>query len=299
MLDSSQTLWFSQAKYGLFVHFLPSGAGFEKEVEAVDVRAFAQDCADAGAGYVFWTLGQNSGYFCAPNATYDKYANRKAGETCSRRDLPHDLAAALARYNIPLMLYVPGDLPAEDVQAAKALGATEFRKNFNGENWVFNDTLAQRWSEVLAEWSARYGSKVAGWWLDGCYRESDFTDTQAAILAKAIKRGNPKSIIAFNSGLNYDKVSDSEDFLAGEAQDLFGGKCESRLKDGAQWHELSYLGIGWSEGTPRCTAKQLITYLKENVNANGGTLTLDVPQKQGRISPDHLNLLKAVKAAVR
>ena len=299
MTNPKNTLWLSRAKYGIFVHFLPSGEGFQKEVDALDVRAFARDCDDAGAGYVIWTLGQNSGYFCSPNATYDRYAGRKPGETCSVRDLPKELSEALAAHKIPLMLYSPGDLPAEDSVAAKALGATEFRKNFNGENWVFNDTLARRWGEVLGEWSARYGSRVRGWWLDGCYRESDFTDAQAALLAGAIRLGNPKTIIAFNSGLNYDKVSESEDFLAGEAQNLLGGKCTSRLKDGMQWHELSYLGSNWSEGVPRHTADELIAYLKNNVNAKGGVLTLDVPQKAGRIDPRHLAVLKSVKSALR
>ena len=298
-MSAAKTLWFSQAKYGVFIHFLPSGDGFEKEVEAVDVRAFAQDCADAGAGYAFWTLGQNSGYFCSPNATYDRYAGRKAGETCSRRDLPRALAEALAVHRLPLLLYVPGDLPAQDTAAAKALGATEFRKNFNGENWVFNDTLAQRWGEVLGEWATRYGKSVAGWWLDGCYRESDFTDAQAAILAKALRRGNPDAIIAFNSGINFDKVSPSEDFLAGEANDLFTGKCDSRLKEGAQWHQLTHLGPGWSDGPPRCSAPELTAYMKNNVLANGGVLTLDVPQRRGRIDPAHLSVLNAVRAAIR
>ena len=294
---TSDSLWFSEAKYGVFVHFLPSGKDFQREVNAVDVHAFASDCVEAGAGYAFWTLGQNSGYFCAPNATYDRYAGRKAGDTCSTRDLPQELAEALAIYKIPLLLYAPGDPPAEDTRAAYALGAMEFRRNFNGENWVFNDTLVERWSEVIAEWAKRYGDTVVGWWFDGCYRESDFTDAQAAVLSRAVKQGNPDALVAFNTGLNYDKVSDSEDFLAGEANDLFGGRCENRLVEGAQWHELSFLGSGWSNGAPRCTAIELIAYLKDNVIANGGVLTLDVPQNRGRIDPAHLQILKAVKAA--
>ena len=29
--------------------------------------------------------------------------------------------------------------------------------------------FAQRWAEVLREYAVRYGAKVHGWWIDGCY----------------------------------------------------------------------------------------------------------------------------------
>jgi hypothetical protein len=293
------TLWFSHAKYGLFIHFLPSGQDFQKTVNAFDPVVFAEDCREAGVGYVIWTVGQNSGYFCTPNAAYDKFAGRTAGQTCSARDLPSDLAAALGSHGIKLLLYAPGDLPAEDTQAAKGMGAAEFIVNFNGKNWAFNDTLVSHWAEVLQEWSDRYGHRISGWWLDGCYRESGFTDTQAAVLNQALKHGNPNSIVAFNTGLNYDIVSDSEDFWAGESNEFFDGMCLSRLTSGVQWHELSYLGSGWGSGSPRCSGPQLIDYLNNSVTACGGVLTIDVPLSGSRIAPEHLDVLRQVKAAIK
>ena len=298
-LEKPDTLWFSQAQYGLFVHFLPSGDGFQRTIDAFDPIAFADDCRDAGAGYVIWTLGQNSGYFCAPNAAYDGFAGRTAGQTCSARDLPSDLSAALEQRDIKLLLYAPGDLPAYDKQAAHGMGAEEFIVNFNGENWAFNDTLVRHWATVIQEWSDHYGRRVSGWWLDGCYRESRFTDAQASVLNQALKHGNPDSLAAFNSGLNYDIVSDSEDFLAGESNEFFDGVCRSRLVSGVQWHELSYLGSGWGSGAPRCSGPQLIDYLAGSILAQGGVLTIDVALSGSRIAPDHLAVLRMVKAALK
>ena len=45
--NNPDTDWFSRAGYGLFVHYLPSGSTFQREVYAVDETAFAQDCAEA------------------------------------------------------------------------------------------------------------------------------------------------------------------------------------------------------------------------------------------------------------
>jgi len=300
MTHISATLdWFSQAKYGLFVHFLPSGEGYQDIIDTFDVEQFAADCAEAGAAYLVWTLGQNSGYFCAPSASYDTFAGRSAGDTCSTRDLPGDLIGALGKYNIKLMLYAPGDPPAFDKEAAKGLGATEFVHNFNGENWGFNDTMVERWGSVIAEWSERYGDRISGWWLDGCYRESGFTDDHAAVLARSVKHGNSGSIVAFNTGINFDKVSDSEDYLAGETVDLLTGVCEARFKEGAQWHELSFLGEQWGSAPPRYTAAQISQHLMQNILPNGGVLTLDIPIDGSRIESHTMRLLAEVRSVIR
>ena len=31
------------------------------------------------------------------------------------------------------------------------------------------ELFAQRWGSVLKEYAVRYGDKVKGWWVDGCY----------------------------------------------------------------------------------------------------------------------------------
>ena len=297
--NNPNTDWFSRAGYGLFVHFLPSGPDFQHAVNAFDVNAFAQDCADAGAGYVFITLGQNSGYHCAPNPTYDRFGGFNPGERSSVRDLPMELANALVRHRIPLMLYVSGDAPAEDSLTARKLGATNMVRNENGENWTYNPVLVSRWAEVIRAWSDHYGPKVAGWWVDGCYAKSHFADAYGQTYAKALKHGNPKAIVALNSGMHYESVSSAQDYLAGEERYLRTGYCPGRWHNGAQWHELGFLGKDWGSGEPGCSAAQLIDYLKTSVTPNGGVLTMDVRLDGSHIYPSHLAVLKAVKAGFR
>ena len=296
--QNQNTDWFKNAKYGIFVHFLPSGKDFQKEINDFDANAFAQDCYDTGAGYVFFTVGQNSGYYCLPNAKYDQITGHKAGERCSTRDLPMEIANALNKKGIRFMLYAPGDAPAEDSVAAKALGAKDFVKNENGENWVYNKELIKNWGAVLQEWSDRYGPKVAGWWIDGCYTKSGFTNDFGKSLSQNLKHGNPKSIVALNSGLNYDKIS-IEDYLAGEERNLLGAECKTRFSNGAQWHELSFLGKDWGSGEPTCNSTQLYDYLKNKINKNGGVLTMDVRMEGSHIAASHLKVLKELKGMMR
>jgi hypothetical protein len=99
-LARSRSAWLKAAKYGVFVHFLPSGPDYQKEVDAFDVKSFANQMEQAGAAYVFFTLGQNSGYYCSPNKKYEHYLRCKPNARCSRRDLPMELADALAKRNI-------------------------------------------------------------------------------------------------------------------------------------------------------------------------------------------------------
>src|SRR5207248_7583966 len=117
----SGAAWFKAAKYGVFVHFLPSGPGYQKEVDAFDVESFGDQMGRAGAAYVFLTLGQNSGYYCSPNKTYEAYLRCKPNARCSRRDLPMELADALARRKIRLMLYLPSRAPQHDKAAMAGL----------------------------------------------------------------------------------------------------------------------------------------------------------------------------------
>src|SRR4030042_968141 len=108
--------WFKEAKFGVFIHYLGEGPTWNERVESFDVERFAEQIRLTRAGYVILTLGQNSGYYCSPNETYEKYAGYKTGERCSRRDLPMEIAEALAQRGIRLMLYLPSRSPQADQQ---------------------------------------------------------------------------------------------------------------------------------------------------------------------------------------
>jgi hypothetical protein len=152
-----RTDWFRDARYGVFMHFLPGDDRGLGLVKAFDVDALAGQLADLGAGYFVITLGQNSGYFNSPNATYDRIAGYAAGERCSTRDLPLDLWRALRPYGIRLMLYLPCQVPNGDTRAQKAFGLDQGPKD-----QPLDVAFAQKWGQVIQEWSDRYGDRVAG-----------------------------------------------------------------------------------------------------------------------------------------
>ena len=52
------------------------------------MKELVDQLSKAKVGYFVFTLGQNSGYYNAPNAVYDKLTGYKAGERCSKRDVP-------------------------------------------------------------------------------------------------------------------------------------------------------------------------------------------------------------------
>ncbi|MGA2865286.1 MAG: hypothetical protein ABSF95_12490 [Verrucomicrobiota bacterium] len=124
-LSNPNTDWFSQAKYGVFVHFLPSGKAGLKQVEQFDVKALAGQLEEMGPGYLVLTLGQNSGYFNSPNAAYEKRTGYAPGERCATRDLPLNLCQALQPKGIRLMLYLPCQTPNEDARAQTAFGLAQ------------------------------------------------------------------------------------------------------------------------------------------------------------------------------
>jgi hypothetical protein len=208
-LSNPNTDWFSQAKYGVFIHFLPSGKAGPEQVEQFDVKALARQLEEMGAGYLVVTLGQNSGYFNSPNAAYAKRTGYAPGERCAIRDLPSDLYGALQPKGIRLMLYLPCQTPNQDARAQKAFGLPE-----GAQDQPIDLSFAEKWSEVIQEWADRYGDKVSGWWFDGGYEHIHFNDAIAGRYAAAAKHGNPKAIVTFNPGVKVIRWTKAEDYTA-------------------------------------------------------------------------------------
>jgi hypothetical protein len=63
-------------------------------IDACDVAGLAEQLRSVGAGYLILTIGQNSGYYLAPNPTYDRLVGARRSRL-ARRDLVSDLSAAL------------------------------------------------------------------------------------------------------------------------------------------------------------------------------------------------------------
>jgi alpha-L-fucosidase len=301
--------WMKQARWGVMTHYLAdwrsradhqamSVEKWNDMIDHFDVEGLAGQLASAGAGYYLITIGQNSGYYLSPNATYDRFVGIQPSK-CSRRDLVADLYQALNKRGIKLMVYLPSGAPAGDSIS---------RRGLQWQNGAHpNKEFQVKWEQVIREWSERWGGKVTGWWFDGCYWPNTmYRSTEPpnfASFAAAARAGNPQSLVAFNPGVVYRIISitPDEDYTAGEIDqpDRITVKRASEGKiDGAQIHVLSYLGERWGMGLPRFTAEQAIGW-SNTVSREGGVITWDVPiQSSGLISQPFIDQLSAIGKAL-
>jgi hypothetical protein len=303
--------WMAEARWGVMTHYLAdwmsrvhkverSGEQWNKQIDGFDVEAIAKQLESAGAGYYIITLGQNSGYYLSPNSTYDKYTGIRPSK-CSRRDLVADLHGALSRRGIKLLVYLPSGAPAGDKVAREAL------------NWRDgphpNREFQLKWQDVIREWSLRWGTKVAGWWFDGCYFPNSMYRSpdppNFASFALAARAGNPGTALAFNPGVVYRilSVTPHEDFTAGEIDQperMSIRRSEDGKVDGTRIHVLSYLGRTWGMGEgPRYTDQEVVGW-SAKVRDAGGAITWDVPvQLNGTIAEPFLRQLSEIGKALR
>ena len=300
--------WLREARFGVMTHYLADWiARRERErmtvdrwnqmVDNFDVDRLAEQLDSVGARYYLVTIGQNSGYYLSPNATYDRFVGREPSR-CSRRDLVAALYEPLHQRGIRLMVYLPSGAPNGDREARQAL---EWQ---NGPH--ANQEFQRKWEEVIREWSTRWGDKVAGWWFDGCYWPNTmYRNDQPPnfeSFAAAARAGNPNSIVAFNPGVfpRIYSLTPHEDYTAGEINDVPGlqiRRHEDGKIDGAQIQVLSFLGERWGGGQPRFDTDDVVRWSRD-MWQHDGAITWDVPiQTDGTIAEAFLEQLKAVGAA--
>ena len=309
--SSPRAAWMAEAKWGVMTHYLADwrsrvdGEPMSIEhwndlVDHFDVEGLADQIKATGAGYHILTIGQGSGYYDSPNATYDRIVGIKPSK-CAKRDLILDMAKAEARRGIKLIAYLPAGAPGGDSNAVRAL---EYHRGPNR-----NLEFQLQWEQVIREWSTRWGANVAGWWFDGCYwpnamyRSSDPPNYES--FAAAARAGNPNSAVAFNPGV-VDRalsVTPYEDYSAGEINELDRAMIRRTeppgFVDGAKVHFLSFLGARWGMGEPRFTTDQAVNYTLKIIGQHGA-MTWDIPlQKNGLIAQPFVDQLTTIGKAVR
>jgi hypothetical protein len=326
---SPPTDWMRQAPFGTMTHYLAAAWSSSAEpmtverwnrlVDAFDVEAFADRIADTGSGYHLFTIGQNSGFYCSPNETYDRLVGRPAAASgFSRRDLIADLADALLARNVVPMAYSTSTVANHDLEAMQALACIPpWRPRMGwGESWDKLEVPAdadprlaafqRHWEAIHREWSERWGPRVRGWWIDGCYYAEEMYDhddePNFGSFAAALKAGNPESLVAFNPGANKVwRTNPHEDYTAGEVNDLllfgpaFWGECPAQL------HLLSFLGGYWGHNDPHPRFHDdLPAAYTRHINGLGGAVTWDVPvNADGTIPEAFLRQLTAIGEALQ
>ncbi|MGN1027857.1 MAG: LamG-like jellyroll fold domain-containing protein, partial [Faecousia sp.] len=351
------TDWLYEGGYGLSHHFLANyfnasdvyreerekwdieSVSWNDFVSQFDAEKYAEQVAAVGAKYVTLTMGQNNGYYLAPSETYDKYL-REAGllgenETnpkTAEYDLPMKLADALAKYDIKLMLYLPANPPHSahwNTEGSSGYGfigndykiTTEVFDYTPGSDGVPSQRARKVVTEMVREWSERYGDKISGWWFDGVFSGGyglleGWTDMSLeyniASLANAAKAGNPYSIVTFNPGLGgarFSKTNDYQDYTSGENGALTpvptnaGRWAEG--SDDCQKYTFGVLGStsswkgGWGcKGTSK-TTEEIIERIQTGLD-NDCAMSLDTRVNVfGEIDPDQFQQLLQLKIAIR
>jgi hypothetical protein len=197
--------WMKDGKWGVMTHYLADWKAetdhldmnpgeWNKLIDNFDTEGLARQLQQVGAAWYQISLGQNSGYYLAPNATYERIVGEPG--KCARRDLVSDLYEALHKRKIRLLVYLPSGAPDHD---AKAVSALQWR---NGP--YPNREFQTKWESIIREWSVRWGDKVSGWWFDGCYfpnamyRSPQRPNFES--FAAAARAGNANAAVAFNPG---------------------------------------------------------------------------------------------------
>jgi hypothetical protein len=312
----SSTDWMVEGKYGLFIHWVPESyplygdtptwQQYQKAVEEFDVDAFAKSVSETGAAWVVFTTTHGKFYFPGPLRAMDDVI---AGRTC-RRDLVGEMADALAKRHIRLMLYFhPGPGPSEDPEWAKAAGISpvDDAKNIR--------VMLNMYREI----GLRYGDRLAGWFVDGgdAYYWRNFPFRE---LTADLKAGNTARVVTYFQWLlptfspyTGDFVSDVVDFGAPLAPPFprewfssdgpFAGlspQYHFTLED--EWYPDKPMNGKWP--VPLYSKEVLVDYFTRMARAKwpltiNMVITQDVTARQPFFNPASLDEMVAVRKAVQ
>ena len=269
-----RTDWFSEAGYGLFVHWTTNSLPKEGEKKSHEdaVRDFKLDefvsqVVASGAKFLFFTITHAEMKVPFPLKELDEIVSGYTNE----RDLISELADALEVHGIKLMVYFNG----EDSIGKAWKEATGFE----------SDPLlhAEYCYKVTEAISKKYGKKIHGWWIDCCYEPGICggrgTRYDYARYANALRAGNEDSIVAFNFRGTCPWGSDwgkgISDYQAGEENALnFLPKSRFSGEGDTQWFALCWMDEYWvheKEGVPAPVHQnyEVLEYVRA-IKARGG-----------------------------
>jgi len=309
-VNGERAAWM-KGQWGVMTHYLLAWQSHEynlpmtveqwnRMVDAFDVDGLADQIKSTGATYHILTIGQNSTYLATPSPVYNELFGTGTNH-CSHRDLIADMAAADAKRGIRLIVYAT----SHPFGGSRAIGST----NANPPGDYRNKEQMLAWERVLREWSLRWGDRISGWWLDGCYtpnRTYNYPDApNFQSEAAAVRAGNPLAAVTFNRGVMDRPISITpyEDYTGGEINDIETvrpWRVEDGKVDGARMHLLSYLGEKWGIGEPRYQdLNQIVIPRTLRLLELGGAVTWDTPiRPNGRIPDKFLAQLRAIGQAV-
>lgn len=258
--------WMLKSPFGLMVHWLPPGPApkrgewireLDRAVDRFDVNAFMEDFLRTGAGWLVFTIGQNTGMYSSPNSVFESMC----GNVCSRRDLVMEIAWRVKAAGKRFIAYLPCEVHTNQrMQRGLAWSTTP---------GMDQREFQHRYTKAVSEWSRRLAELLDGWWFDGCNTWNIFNNKfmDWPLWYTAAREGNPNRAIAFNDGSlgagNPRPVHPECDYLSGETEVLIDGKIRlgrsldapvymptSRFIEGTecQWHSLAPIDAFWAHG---------------------------------------------------
>ncbi len=304
----ADTVWFQQARYGMMVHWtkqsMPRSGdakSYDQAVADFDVEKFADHMKSTGAGFVVFTTSHAYQFFPGPSKALDSIL---PGRT-AMRDLPMDLADALAKRGMKLFLYFH-------------LGAHDDADWLKSSGFWETDTTPffRNWQAIIREAGERYGDKLAGWWFDDGSTNYYYRSAPWESLAKAAKAGNPRRLVSFNAW-ELNNPTPFHDFCTGEAcYDPRGidalltpaakGFYPSGTHAGLQASACLISDANWVHASrdtppsgPRWNADQLADLLKGFIaHKNVPIFNLEITQ-DGYLSPESLAVFEKAAVLVR
>lgn len=324
--------WMAGGTYGVMTHYLvsPSGAtageraaSFDKTVQDFDLDHFMGQFGESGADWLIFTIGQNTGYYCSPNAFLDAAL---PGHT-SKRDLALELARRVHQMGRRFIAYLPAEVAGQSEEVKGAFG------------WKDDDhrEFLANYLQFVRDYSVKFGALCDGWWFDGCYDHIHRGKWNWRDWCDAARAGNPDAVIAFNDGsfcVGREKpLSPLQDYHAGEVHMLEEGKIrfdfmtpasevykneqgyyrvrgkdpvfympKAQFVDGVQWHALVPIDSSFMAPTipdQHYEDAQLLQFLR-GCRSVRGAVTLNVPidTTVGRIPEATAAQLKRLGAAL-
>jgi hypothetical protein len=266
----SDTAWMRRAGYGFMFTWTSQTyprqgkpVPYDQAVQNFDVEKFADSVAEAGAGFVVMATSHAEQYFPAPLKSLDGIL---PGRTSSR-DLVADLAAALEKRHIRLMLYFH-------------LGAISDPHWLAASHFWDTDTSAffDNWTSIISEVGQRYGKRLTGWWFDDGATNYYYRSPDWEKLTRAAKAGNADRVVGYNPWV-LPSPTEFQDFYCGEG--MTGPQDGGRLAESGAGRFLNGPNAGlqacstlvtegdWLHGAqdseiapPRWTARELAVLLR-------------------------------------
>jgi len=307
----SSTAWMVDGKYGLFTHWSPlcyplhgdiqTKDRYQQAVAAFDVDAYVDMVQQTGAAWVVFTTSHGPHYWPGPCRTIDRIL---PGRTC-RRDLIGELADALCKRGIRLMLYY--HTGCDDRPWAQAAGMYDL------DPARYFDNVVALYEEI----SQRYGKRLASSavYVDTSPRVLYPLDFPYEWLTRAIKSGKPDAIVGYSTDLlpmlTYFAdipAQDGSDWLEGPMPeawftgDTYRGLQRCRFLFMDDW--IPRRPLNGEFPAPRHAANEYVDFFKQ-MEANQSPVTVNllvtqnVTRHQPFVNPGCLEIMRQVRLAIR